>query len=283
MKTVVIGARGQLGQDLCRVLSGDVVPLGRPDMDLTRPETLSALRDLRPDAVFNCAAYNLVDRAEDEPEAALAVNALGVRALARLCAELGCVLVHFSTDYVFGIDAGRRTPYAESDAPGPLSVYGASKLVGEYWVRAECPRHFVVRTCGLYGTRGQGGKGGNFVEAILRRAASGAPLRVVSDQECTPTATADLARAAAALAGTDAHGLYHVTSAGSCNWFDFARAIVERAGLDVNVTPILSADYGARARRPRYSVLDGGRYARLGLVAMRPWPEALADYLAARP
>jgi len=283
MKTVILGVHGQLGQELQQTLSGNVVGLGRADADLTEPTTLrTMLHAQQPNIVVNCAAYNFVDRAEDEPSTAFAVNALGVRAIAAACAELDCVLVHFSTDHVFGIDGERRAPYAEADAPGPVSVYGASKLAGEYFVRALCRRHFVIRTCGLYGVRGQGGKGSNFVEAILKRATGGLPLRVVHDQACTPTAAADLARAVAALVANDAYGLYHLTNDGSCTWFEFAEAIVRERGLHAAPTPIASAEYGARACRPRYSVLDCGAYARLGLPAMRPWQNALKEYLATR-
>lgn len=281
MKTAILGAGGQLGQDLCRTLPGEIVPLGRPDVDLTRPESLvAALVPHRPNIVINCAAYNFVDRAEDEPREAFEVNALGVRALALVCRDLGSVLVHFSTDHVFGLDVARRVPYAETATPGPVSVYGGSKLAGEHFVQSVCPRHFVIRTCGLYGSRGQGGKGGNFVEAILKRAKSGAPLRVVNDQECTPTATADLCTAVGALIGTDAYGLYHLTNSGSCSWFEFANAIAAAAGLTASITPIASSEYGARARRPHYSVLDCAKYAELGLPRLRPWREALQAYLA---
>jgi dTDP-4-dehydrorhamnose reductase len=283
MKTAIVGARGQLGQDLSRTLSGAVVALDRPHVDLTRPETLvAALLAHRPDAVVNCAAYNFVDRAEDEPAEAFAVNAIGARSLALACRDAACMLVHLSSDFVFGLDTERRMPYTESDAPGPASVYGSSKLAGEHFVRALCPRHFVVRTCGLYGTRGQGGKGGNFVEAMLKRAAAGTPWKVVDDQECTPTATADLATAIVALIGTDAYGLYHLTNAGSCTWFQFAQAILAEAGLPNQVLPTTSAEYGAKADRPRYSVLDCARYAALGLPLLQPWRDALHNYVATR-
>src|SRR6478672_4539678 len=209
MKFAVIGAAGQLGHDLCPRLTGEVVPLDRTRADLTDLKLLRAtLTDVRPDVVVNCAAYNFVDKAEAEPEAAFAVNAWGVRQLALACRDLGCVLVHFSTDYVFGLDEARRVPYAEADAPGPMSAYGLSKLAGEYLVRALCPRHFVIRTCGLYGVWGSGGKGGNFVETMLRLAGEGKPLPVVADQVCTPSYTADVAVAAAALIGTSRYGLY---------------------------------------------------------------------------
>ena len=279
---VVLGAGGQLGQDLGRFLPGAVVSLPRAAADLTEPERLAAvLREHRPDIVVNSAAYNFVDRAEDEPHAAMAVNAQGVHALATICRDLGSVLVHFSSDYVYGANDSRRTPYSETDEVGPLSVYGRSKLAGEDSVRTVCPRHFVIRTCGLYGRRGQGGKGGNFVEAILQRAVTRSPLRVVTDQECTPTSTADLARASVALIGTDAFGMYHITSNGSCTWFAFAQAILREAGLEAEVTPISTAEYGAKAKRPAYSVLNCGKYARL-VAPMRPWQEALQDYLRSR-
>jgi len=283
MKIAILGAGGQLGQDLMRVLPGDVVGLRRPDADLTQPDSLSAaLRQHRPSIVINCAAYNFVDRAENEPDVAMAANAHGVQALAAVCGDLGSALVHISTDHVFGADAERRTPYVETDVPGPVNVYGRSKLAGEELVRSLCDRHYVVRTCGLYGNHGQGGKGSNFVEAILKRAANGSPLRVVHDQQCSPTSTADLARAISAIIGTTVYGLYHITNAGSCTWFEFAQAIVRETGLAADVAPITTAEYGAKAHRPAYSVLECGKYARLGLAPMRPWGEALRDYLQSR-
>src|SRR3954463_3771067 len=207
MRFAVLGAAGQLGRDLCPRLPGDVVPLDRTRADLTDAEQIRAtLADVRPDVVVNCAAYNFVDKAESEPDAAFAANAWGVRELARTCARLECTLIHFSTDYVFGLDAARSTPFREWDAPGPVSIYGLSKLCGEYAARAECPRHVVIRTCGLYGVWGSGGKGGNFVETMLRVAGQGKPLNVVDDQHCTPSYTADVAAAAAALVTTGRYG-----------------------------------------------------------------------------
>jgi dTDP-4-dehydrorhamnose reductase len=283
VRFAVLGAGGQLGRDLCPRLEGEVVALPRARVDLTRPgETRAVLTSLGPDVVVNCAAYNFVDSAEAEVEAAFAVNAFAVRELALVCRDLGCVLVHFSTDHVFGLDAGRRTPWTEDSAPGPVSVYGASKLAGEHFVRALCPRHFVVRTCGLFGLFGSGGKGGNFVETMLRLAAQSRPLRVVADQVCTPSYTADVADAAARLVRTDRYGLYHVTSGGACTWHEFAREIFALAGLQVEVQAITSDEYGAAARRPAYSVLDNGGWRRLGLPPLPPWQVALAAYLKER-
>jgi dTDP-4-dehydrorhamnose reductase len=283
VKYVVLGAAGQLGRDLCPRLAGDVVALTRAEADLTRPETLrAALADARPDVVVNCAAYNFVDKAESEPAAAFAVNAWAVRDLALVCRDLGCALVHYSTDYVFGLDEARQTPWAETDAPGPVSVYGLSKLAGEYLVRALCPRHFVLRTCGLYGVWGSGGKGGNFVETMLRVAGQGKPLRVVADQTCTPSYAADVAAATAALVPTGRYGLYHVTNADACTWHEFARAIFELAGVPADLTAIPSREYAAAARRPAYSVLAGRALAAAGVPPPRPWRDALAAYLAER-
>jgi dTDP-4-dehydrorhamnose reductase len=283
MRYALIGAGGQLGRDLSTRLQGEVVAWTREQADLTRPvELRAALEALRPNMVVNCAAYNLVDKAESDPTAAFAVNAWGVRDLALICRDLGCVLVHFSSDYVFGLDENRRTPWTETDAPGPVGVYGLSKLAGEYLVRSLCPRHFVVRTCGLYGVWGSGGKGGNFVEAMLRLAGQGKPLRVVADQSCTPTYTTELASATASLATTGRYGLYHVTNSGSCSWYEFAQAIFERAGIKADLAPITSREFGAAARRPAFSVLSTSAYHSLGLSPLRPWPEALTAYLGER-
>lgn len=280
MKTVVLGSAGQLGRDLCPLLPGEVIAATRGDADLTDEAQLRIyLQSQRPAVVINCAAYNFVDRAESEPQPAFAVNAWAIRGLARTCADLGVTLVHFSTDYVFGIDAARTTPWTEDDAPGPVSAYGLSKLTGEYWVRQLCPRHFVIRTCGLYGVWGVGGKGGNFVETMLRLAGQGRPVRVVNDQRCTPSFTADVAAAAVALLRSPNYGLYHITNAGDCTWHEFAAEIFRQAGATVDLSPITSAEYGAAARRPAYSVLASER-----LVApLRPWREALAAYLTCRP
>ena len=283
MRSVILGAAGQLGRDLCARLPGEVVPLTRLQADLTRPESLrAALSEHRPDVVLNCAAYNFVDRAEAEPEAAFAVNAWGVRHLAAICRDFDCVLVQFSSDYVFGLDAARRTPYTEGDPPGPISVYGLSKLAGEYLVRATCPRHLVIRTCGLYGVHGIGGKGTNFVETMLRLAEQGKPLRVVADQVLAPSYTADVAAATVALLTTGRYGLYHLTNAGPCSWYEFARTIVELNGIRAEVVPISTAEFGAVARRPAYSVLATAAYEALALPPLRPVREALAAYLQER-
>jgi dTDP-4-dehydrorhamnose reductase len=283
MRTVVFGAPGQLGRDLCPLLPGEVISLGRGDVDLTHRDALLAkLLSLQPQLVVNCAAYNFVDKAGQEPEAAFAVNAWAVKTIAEACQQLDATLVHFSTDYVFGLDESRTEPFLESDAPGPVSVYGLSKLAGEYLVRSICPKHFVIRTCGLYGVWGSGGKGGNFVETMLRLAGQGKPLRVVNDQRCTPSFTADVAAASVALITTNAYGLYHVTNGGGCTWYELAREAFRLAGVTADLAPITSKEFGAPARRPLFSGLSNEKLRSSGVNPPRPWQSALAAYLAAR-
>ncbi|AMV27028.1 dTDP-4-dehydrorhamnose reductase [Gemmata sp. SH-PL17] len=285
MKIAVLGAAGQLGRDLCPRLAalGEVVPLSRAEIDLARPGTIApAVADLRPDVFVNCAAYNLVDKAESEPEVAFAVNAWGVRELAAACGTANAKLVHFSTDYVFGLDADRTTPLSEDDAPGPVSVYGLSKLTGEFVVRAAAPGNLVIRTCGLYGVWGSGGKGGNFVETMLRIAKQGKPLRVVNDQHCTPSYTADVADATVQLLERNATGLFHVTNSGACTWYQLAAEIFRQSGLHADLTPITSAEFSAPAQRPPYSVLSTAKLTTHGVSTPRPWSEALAAYLNER-
>lgn len=284
MKYAVIGAAGQLGRDLCPLLTGEVLKLGRPEADLLKPNAIdSLLTDLKPDVIVNCAAYNFVDKAESEPDAAFAVNSWGVRSLARICARLGSMLVHFSTDYVFGSDQKRHSPYQVGDLPGPISVYGMSKLAGEHAIQAECEKHIIIRTCGLYGVWGSGGKGTNFVETMLKLAERGGPINVVDDQRCTPSFTADVAATTVELLRASHFGLYHVTNAGSATWFEFAKAIFEFSHLKPEVRPISSVEFAAPARRPSFSVLDNSQLTTVGITVPRPWKPALESYLAQRP
>lgn len=280
MRIAVLGSAGQLGRDLLPRLKGDVIPLTRADIDLAVPETINPrLEALRPDVLVNCAAYNLVDKAEDDATA-FAVNSTGTGLLSAICEERGIRLIHVSTDYVFGADTSRSTPYLETDTPGPVSVYGRSKRFGEQLALAV-PGNLVIRTCGLYGVWGSGGKGGNFVETMLRVANQGKPLRVVADQHCTPTYTADLAEGMAKLIEQGTTGLIHLTNAGGTTWHDFAAKIFELSGIKADLTPITSAEFGAKAQRPGYSVLGSNRTAETG-VQLRPWVEALAAYLEER-
>jgi dTDP-4-dehydrorhamnose reductase len=278
---VVIGAQGQLGSELARRLAGsDMVALSRAELDIIDAQAVNAVLDrLQPQCVINAAAYNLVDRAEDEPELALAVNALGPRNLAAWCTAHAARLVHVSTDYVFGLDQERRTPYREDDCPGPISMYAVSKLAGEQLVLAASEQNLVIRTCGLYGLNATQQKG-NFVSTMLRLGRERGDVHVVEDQRCTPTSVGDLADAMLALIQQNASGLYHVTNGGSATWHEFAEEIFRLAGMNVRVTSITSREFGAKARRPSYSVLECGKLEQALGRSMPDWYEALARHMA---
>jgi dTDP-4-dehydrorhamnose reductase len=294
-KAVVIGANGQLGSDLVKELRSRCTPedTGRPSYDVVglrhadievcdAPAARRVLTTLEPDVVFNLSAFHRVDDCEDLPERAFEVNAVAPSNLARVCRDVGAAFVHISTDYVFGIDQRRDTPYAETDLPGPVNVYGVSKEAGEHLVRHACDKHIIVRTTGLYGTAGSSGKGGNFVETMLRLAREGKAIRVVNDQHLAPTYTPDLAATIVDLVDGDHYGLFHVVNEGGCSWFEFASAIFALAGLAPEFTPTTSEAFPTKAERPRYSVLANRALAAVGVPSPRPWREALAHYLASR-
>jgi len=279
MRISILGANGQLGRDLTNALAGhEIHRLTREDFDVTdHARARAILTDSRPDTIVNLTAYHRVDDCESLPELAYQTNCLAVLNLVRIANDLDATLAHVSTDYVF--DGSSSTPYTESSAPCPLSVYGNSKLAGEYLVRSMARRSFVIRSCGLYGHAGSQGKGGNFVETMLRKARDREPIQVVNDQTLTPTSTADLARQMAVLLPTSHYGLFHMTNEGSCSWYEFAAAIFELAGISADLKPTSSALYKSPARRPRYSVLENKRLKDLGLNQMLHWHEALAEYL----
>ncbi len=281
MSIVVVGAGGQLGQELCQLIPrSKLVALTHQDIELTDgPGFMSVLGPLSPSVVLNAAAFNHVDQAEDRPADAFGTNAFGVRELAKVCRELDATLVQYSSDYVFGLDQNRDQSYDETAVPGPLGVYGLSKLAGEYFVRSICSRYFVIRTCGVYGMKGAGGKGRNFVLTMLRLARENRQIRVVNDQTCTPTCAADLARATLQLLTTNEYGLYHWTNSGSCTWFQFAGEIFRQTGLHVDCTEITSQVFAARAKRPGYSVLSTDKFQRLGFAMPRPWQDAVGEFL----
>jgi dTDP-4-dehydrorhamnose reductase len=189
------------------------------------------------------------------------------------------VLVHFSTDYVFG--ENRREPLTEADIPHPLNVYGVSKLAGEGMVALTWEKSFVVRTCGLYGLAGSRGRGGNFVETMLKKASENTPIRVVQDQVLTPTFTRDLAQAISQLIKTESYGLYHITAEGQCSWYEFARKIFELERLNIDLDSVNTREFASPVRRPAYSVLSKRKLNGLG-ITMPPWQEGLSRYLSAR-
>jgi dTDP-4-dehydrorhamnose reductase len=249
-----------LGQDVAR-LSG-AVALPRAELDVT---DRAAVREaIGPDdLVFNCAAWTDVDRAEAHEEEAMRINGEG----ARNVAEAAGAVVYVSTDYVF--DGRKGEPYMESDPVGPLSVYGLSKLEGERATAEVNPRHFIVRSSWLFGTGGR-----NFVKTMLRL---GPEVRVVDDQVGCPTFTGHLAEALVRLAATEDYGVHHMAASGSCSWFEFAREIFARAGVDTRVSPCTTEEFPRPAPRPAYSVLESERGHRLP-----HWRDGLDAYLGAR-
>jgi dTDP-4-dehydrorhamnose reductase len=282
MKVLVTGANGQLGTDLCRVLQPfQVIPLSHAEIEITNMASVKdAFNKYQPDVVINTAAYVRVDDCETDPDRAFSVNALGARNVAVVAQEMGARLVHISTDYVFGGEAEpRTTPYTEFDIPVPPNIYGNSKLAGEDFVQHLCSRHFMVRVSGLFGVAGSSGKGGNFVETMLRLAKERDELRVVNDQVFSPTYTKDLAKKIVQLVTTDYYGIFHITNKGACSWYEFTREILKLAGLKTPVISITSDEYPQKARRPHYSVLDNYHLRLLNMDDLRPWQEALEDYM----
>jgi len=282
VKIAVTGANGQLGTDLCRALHNfDVIPFTHADIEIADMASVrKAMLEHKPAVIINTAAYVRVDDCEDEQDKAFSVNARGARNVAVVAQELGAKLVYMSTDYVFGgEDEPRTIPYTEIDVPVPLNTYGKSMLAGENFVRHLCQRHFVVRTSGLFGVAGSSGKGGNFVETVLKLAREQDELRVVNDQVLSPTYTKDLAQKIAQLISTEYYGVFHITNKGYCSWYQFAREILKQVGLKTPVIPVISDQYPRKARRPHFSVLDNYQLRLLGLDNMRPWQEALKDYL----
>ncbi len=278
MKALVIGASGQLGRALVARLGTSAHALARAQLDVTDATAVSAALDsIRPTVVINATAYNKVDVAESEPEAAFAVNGAAVLSLALAAQRVGARLVHVSSDYVF--DGAQSRPYVEDDVPRPINTYGRSKRAGEMMVEAVGGPALLVRTSGVFGPGGSRAKGGSFVDRILERARTGATLRVVDDQRFAPTFAPDLAAALVTLVERKATGTVHVTNEGACSWYELAQAALELADLPATVDRISSAELAAPARRPLYSVLSNARFADLTGAPLRPWREALAEML----
>ncbi|MDR6553927.1 dTDP-4-dehydrorhamnose reductase [Paenibacillus qinlingensis] len=277
MKIIITGAGGQLGYDLKRVLSPkhEVIAWDKAKLDVSQEhEVMQRIVTERPDVVVHAAAYTNVDRAESEKEAAYHVNALGALHLANACLIVGAKLVYVSTDYVF--DGTKRSPYDETDTPNPLNSYGQSKLLGEKFVAMTCRRHFIVRTSWLYGQ-----KGTNFVTKVLEKARTNATLSIVDDQFGSPTYCLDLAIFIRSLIETDHYGLYHASNQGVCSRYEFAKHILEAAGMahiSLNAVPT-HAFPPAPAERPMYTAFAHKAMQSSGFARMRDWKSALDFFL----
>jgi dTDP-4-dehydrorhamnose reductase len=280
VKAVILGGGGQLATDLEQTLAdAPITALSHSELDVCNFEKVKrVLEAQKPDVIINTAAFHHVDKCEDQWERAFKVNAFACQNLAATCADLDTTLVHISTDYVFS--GAQSTPCEESDLPDPLSVYGASKVAGEFFVKTYCPDHIIVRSSGLYGLAGASGKGGNFVETMIRLARSGKPLRVVDDQIMAPTNTLDLARKIVEVIRAGGRGMFHITNQGSCSWYAYAGQIFDYLGLQPDFGPTTTEAYGAKASRPAYSVLRNSRLESLGIEPLADWQEGLRRYLA---
>lgn len=283
-RALILGHLGQLGMELVHELRGRdyaVYGFDRDAIDITDRERVEqVVASVDPHVVINSAAYNQVDVAEREPQAALAANALGVRNVALACRQSDARLVHFSTDYVFDGTLGR--PYTEVDLPHPLGAYAVSKLAGELYAQAYLETPLIIRTCGVFGPWGRRTARGNFVETMLRLSAAGHPIRVVEDHVASPTYAPWLANRTVELIERGAHGVFHIGGGHPVSWFRYAQIVFEAAGLNPPLVPTNEREYRTEARRPQFSVLSNAKMESLGLAPMPPLEEAIRDYLARR-
>ncbi|MCZ7401596.1 MAG: dTDP-4-dehydrorhamnose reductase [Candidatus Methanoperedens sp.] len=281
MKITIIGANGQLGYDLVRTFKDtvhEIVPLTHADIDVADlSSSRKMLEKIQPDIVINCAAYVRVDDAEDFPDKAFAVNALGARNIALICKDMDADLVHLSTDYVF--DGRKKNPYTEDDIPDPVDVYGTSKLAGEYFVKNIVENHYIIRSSSLFGIAGASGKGGNFVETMIKKARNNEEIKVVDDMIMSPTYTRDGAEMIRKILEKDLpFGVYHAANGGQCSWYEFAVAIFNILGMETNLSPTKTDIFRSKARRPMYTPLVNMKLNNYGLE-MESWEVALRNYL----
>lgn len=276
MRIVVTGAKGMLGSDICRILGEQhqVIGIDRDELDITDTvATQTILEKIHPQLVVHCAAYTDVDAAELNPDEAYRVNGMGTWNVASATANVGATIVYISTDFVF--DGEKGEPYTEWDTPNPQSYYAASKYAGErviQWVGVES---YIVRSAWLFGNTEH-----CFPRQIIKAAKKHSELKVVADQVGTPTYTIDLARAIGELIESPLTGIYHVTNSGMCSWYQFAQKVLELAGMDaIKVKPITSGQWPSPTRRPKYSVLRHYALELQGKDHMRPWDDALAEYM----
>ena len=276
MKVLVTGVKGQLGYDVCAVLSQrGIAHMGVDieDFDITDQDAVQAyIKKYNPDAVIHCSAWTAVDAAEDSPEKVAAVNVEGPRNIAWVCKEIGAKMAYISTDYVFPGDGDRF--YEVDDETGPTSVYGKTKLGGEVAIKETLDNYFIVRISWVFGKNGK-----NFVRTMLNLAESRNELGVVCDQIGSPTYTADLAPLLCDMIETEKYGTYHATNEGICSWAEFAEEIFRMAGKTVKVNHILSKDYPAKATRPLNSRMSKEKLEANGFHKLPSWQDALDRYL----
>lgn len=275
-RVMITGANGQLGRavNLQYADSGEyeLINTDVGELDITNIDKVMAfVRETRPYAIINCAAYTAVDACEKEEDLAFRINAIGPRNLSIAATETGAKMMHVSTDYVF--DGNGTRPYRETDPTGPQGAYGRTKLAGEEFVREFSDRHFIVRTAWLYGD------GKNFVKTMLRLSETNDKVRVVMDQVGSPTSADELAKAIAYLLPTENYGLFHGTCEGDCSWAQFTEEIFRLAGKNTIVEAITSEEYAAAAKRPAYSILENYMLKMTTDFMFADWHDAIAAYI----
>lgn len=289
MKILLTGKNGQVGWELQRTLAplGEVVAVDRQTLDLGDPDSIrSVIREVRPGLIVNPAAYTAVDKAESEPELAMAVNGVAPGVMAEEAKKLGAAMIHYSTDYIF--DGCKTSPYTENDIPNPINVYGKTKLAGEQAIQAAGIPHLILRTSWVYGARGK-----NFLLTILRLAKERDELKIVDDQIGVPTWSRMIAEASAqiiaqtyspmsnhSLAIADVSGIYNLTAEGRTSWCGFTQAILENAQLGTRVSPIPTTAYPLPAPRPLNSILSNDKLAETFGIKLPSWQDSLALCMA---
>ncbi|MCH5265365.1 MAG: dTDP-4-dehydrorhamnose reductase [Lachnospiraceae bacterium] len=276
MKVLVTGIQGQLGHDVmeeCRKRGHDAVGVDVEEMDITdEGKVREVVSRVCPEAVVHCAAYTAVDKAEDEEEICRLVNGKGTENIAKICREQDCKLLYLSTDYVFQGEGER--PWEPEDAPHPLNVYGQTKYEGEQAIRHYVEKYFILRISWVFGVNG-----GNFVKTMLRLGRENGAVKVVDDQIGSPTYTRDLSVLLVDMMESERYGIYHATNEGFCSWYEFALAIFEEAGLEVEVTPVDSSSFPAKAKRPYNSRMNKEKLVKSGFNKLPTWQDALKRYL----
>lgn len=277
MKILVTGVKGQLGYDVVKELEKrgiEAVGVDIDEMDITDAASVDkVIKEVAPDAVIHCAAYTAVDAAEENEELCRKVNADGPRNIAKVCKELDIKMIQISTDYVF--DGTGERPWEPDDKCGPKSVYGQTKYEGELAVQEILDKYFIVRIAWVFGINGK-----NFVKTMLNLASKYDSLRVVNDQFGSPTYTYDLAKLLVDMVLTEKYGVYHATNEGICSWYEFACAIFKEAGIEMQVTPVTSEEYGAKANRPANSRMSKEKLIENGFEKLPTWQDALSRYVA---
>ncbi len=282
MRVAVIGSNGQLGSDVCQAFqenNDQIISLNHEQIEIRDHDAVcSVLEKAGPDLVVNTAAMHNVEACEKEPLRSFSVNGVGAMNLAKASNEIGCTLMHISTDYVF--DGSKREPYTEEDCPNPLNAYGNTKLSGEIFVQNTAKKYFILRVSGLYGINPCRAKGGqNFVTLMLKLAKERGEVRVVDDEILTPTNTADIARQIVDLSQCLNYGLYHVTAQGYCSWYDFADKIFEYTDTKVHLSVASPGEFPSPVSRPKYTVLENKALKSIGYDIMPHWTTSLQKYL----